>query len=175
MRKVNLGCGKNILAGWENHDVEVDIARPLPWGAGSVDFLFAEHCVEHIDYEAALKFFRQCRRVLKSGGVARIAVPSIEQVWKHGSEAYFAWAHAKGWASSPDARGAIDALLHQHGHRAPWTASLLATTLYAAGFDVVVPRDPGLSDHESLRGVEGHGRVIGEAFNMIETIVCEAS
>jgi hypothetical protein len=67
------------------------------------------------------------------------------------------------------------ALLDAHGHQAPWTVSLLAASLYVAGFDTVVPRDPGLSDHAALRGVEGHGRVIGEVFNAIETIVCEAS
>lgn len=174
MLKINLGCGTNVLAGWDNRDADVDITKPLPWASGAADFILAEHVVEHVEYAAALRFFKECRRVLKVGGVARIAVPSIEQVWRHGSAAYFSWVHEKGWAPRADARGAIDALLNQHGHQAPWTASLLSTSLYAAGFDTVIQRDPGLSDHMELHDVEGHGRVIGETFNAIETVICEA-
>jgi SAM-dependent methyltransferase len=172
---LNFGCGTNRLEGWANYDAEIDISKPLPFMRGHADFILAEHVVEHVAYGEALLFFRECRRVLKPGGVLRVAVPSIEQVWREGTGDYFRWAHSKGWAPTPDARGAIDALLHQHGHCAPWTASLLAVSLYAAGFETIVPRDPGLSDHDTLRGVEGHGRVIGDAFNLIETIVCEAS
>lgn len=173
--RLNFGCGTNKLAGWANYDREIDISRPLPFATAYADFILAEHVVEHVEFAAALRFFKECRRVLKPGGVARIAVPSIEQVWKDGTDAYFGWVHTKKWAPTPDARGAMDAILHQHGHRAPWTASVLASALYLAGFDTIVPRDPGLSDHAALRGVEGHGRVIGDAFNAIETIVCEAS
>jgi predicted SAM-dependent methyltransferase len=173
--KINLGCGGNYLDGWLNHDADVDITRRLPFDGGSAQFMFAEHVVEHVTYDEALAFFRECRRVLKPNGVVRIAVPSMEQVWKNGTEEYFRWVHGKGWGPSPDARGAIDALLHQHGHKAPWTASLLAVSLYLAGFDQIEQRDPGLSNHPELCGVEGHGRVIGEAFNIIETVICEAS
>jgi predicted SAM-dependent methyltransferase len=173
--KLNFGCGTNVLAGWQNYDHEINIEQPLPFDRHQADYILAEHVVEHIDYYAALKFFKECRRVLKPGGIARIAVPSIERIWKHGCYTYFGWVHYKGWAPTQDARGAIDAMLFKHGHRAPWTASLLEVTLYAAGFETIVARDPGLSDHEALRGVEGHGKVIGDAFNAIETIICEAS
>jgi SAM-dependent methyltransferase len=131
--------------------------------------------VEHVTYDEALSFFRECRRVLKPGGVVRIAVPSIEQVWRQGTAEYFGFVRSRGWAKSADARGAMAALLECHGHRAPWTASLLAVSLYLAGFETIVARDPGLSDHPELRGVEGHGKVIGDAFNAIETVICEAS
>lgn len=175
MIALNFGCGTNRIEGWKNFDNEVDIARPLPFADRYADFILAEHVVEHIQYGAALYFFRECRRVLKPTGVVRIAVPSIEQVWKHGSEDYFRFVHSKGWAKTPETRGAIDAMLTCHGHKAPWTTSLLAVSLYAAGFDHIVHRDIGLSDHPALRGIEGHGRVIGEAFNAIETVICEGS
>lgn len=172
---LNFGCGTNRLEGWANFDAEVDIAKPLQFSDGSAGFILAEHVVEHVSYREALSFFRECRRVLRSGGVARIAVPSIEQVWRFGTAEYFGFAHSRGWAKSADARGAMAALLDCHGHQAPWTASLLASSLYLAGFDNVVQRDPGLSDHPELHGVEGHGKVIGDAFNAIETVICEAS
>jgi SAM-dependent methyltransferase len=173
MIALNFGCGTNRLPGWLNFDAELDIAKPLPFHDCHADFILAEHVVEHIDYDAALSFFRECRRVLKPGGVARIAVPSIERIWREGNQEYFSFVHAKGWARTPDARGAINAMLACHGHKAPWTASLLAVSLYAAGFENITHRDPGLSDRPELRGVEGHGGIIGAAFNNIETVVCE--
>ena len=72
-------------------------------------------------------------------------------------------------------RAAIDALLNCHGHKAPWTESLLLVTAYQAGFESVIACEPGQSDIPDLIGVEGHGRVIGERFNWIETVVVEAS
>lgn len=171
--KLNFGCGTNRLNGWENYDAELDITAALPFDNASADFILAEHVVEHVTYEQALAFFRECRRVLKPGGVVRIAVPSIEQVWRQGTAEYFRWVKQRGWAPTSDARGAIDALLHQHGHQAPWTGGLLEVSLYMAGFDHVMRRDPGLSDHAELRRVEGHGHVIGADFNAIETVVCE--
>jgi SAM-dependent methyltransferase len=173
--KINFGCGTNHLPGWDNFDAEVDITRPLPFGSGVADFILAEHVVEHVTYPQALEFFRECRRVLKSGGVARIAVPSIEQVWRHGSADYFAFVHGRRWAVTPDRRAAMTALLECHGHRAPWTSSLLASSLYLAGFDRITTHDPGFSYHAVLRNVEGHGRVIGDAFNAIETVVAEGT
>lgn len=172
---INVGCGTNHLAGWQNYDAEVDITKPLPFASDCADFILAEHVVEHVPYDDALAFFRECRRVLKPSGVVRIAVPSIERIWREADEDYVRFVHSKGWAPTPDKRGAILAILNCHGHQAPWTASLLAVSLYLAGFDDVKARDPGLSDHFELSGVEGHGRVIGEAFNSIETVICEAS
>jgi len=174
MIKFNFGCGTNRLEGWANYDSEIDISKSLPFPDAYADFILAEHVVEHVEYHQALSFFRECRRVLKPEGVVRIAVPSIERIWREGNQSYFRFVQSRGWSRTPDARGAIEAMLTCHGHRAPWTASLLATTLYQSGFEHIVQRDPGLSDHLELRGVEGHGRVIGEAFNAIETVICEA-
>jgi SAM-dependent methyltransferase len=173
MIKFNFGCGANRLEGWANYDAEIDIAKPLPFPNAYADFILAEHVVEHVAYDAALAFFRECRRVLKQDGVVRIAVPSIERLWRDGTEDYFRFVHRKKWAWAPDARGAIHAMLYRHGHRGPWTESLLATSLYLAGFDKIKSRRPGESAHDALRNIEGHGRVIGETFNDIETVVCE--
>lgn len=171
--KINLGCGNNYLDGWQNHDADVDITVRLPFADDSAQFIFAEHVVEHVTYDHALGFFRECRRVLRPGGVIRIAVPSIERIWREADDAYVRFVHSNGWAPTPDKRGAILAILNCHGHKAPWTASLLEVSLYLAGFDDVKARDPGLSDHPELRGVEGHGKVISDKFNRIETVICE--
>lgn len=170
--KINLGCGSNRLAGWDNHDADINIVKRLPWPDAHADFIFAEHVVEHVTQYQAIAFLRECRRVIKPGGVLRIAVPSIESIWKRGDPEYFAF--VKKWAPSLDLRGAMHAILHAHGHQAAWTESLLQALLFFAGFDRVTSCEIGCSSHPALKGVEGHGRVIGERMNRIETVVCEA-
>ncbi len=171
--KLNLGCGTNRLPGWENHDADLDITKRLPFGDSSVAFIFIEHCVEHVGYYQAIAFFEDCRRVLAPGGVLRVTVPSVEQVWKSDDADYHALA-AK-WGRTPDQRGAVAAIVECHGHRTAWTASLMTATLRHAGFANVVECRPGQSDRLELVGVEGHGKVIGDRFNGIESICFEAA
>lgn len=173
MLKLNLGCGTNKLEGWDNRDADVDITKPLPWKDSTADFVFAEHVVEHVYYEQALGFFRECHRVLKPGGVVRIAVPSVEQVMQLATGEYCEF--TKKWVQHEHPkRRAMTNILFMHGHKAPWTKGLLVTSLYYVGFDEPVPQWPGGSSYKELLGVEGHGKVIGEKFNGIETVVVEA-
>jgi ADP-heptose:LPS heptosyltransferase/SAM-dependent methyltransferase len=171
--KLNFGCGENRITGWCNYDGEVDITKPLPFEDEHADFIFAEHVVEHVDYRQALAFFAECRRVLKAGGVIRIAVPSLENIWKRGDQDYFNF--ARKWGPSADRRGAMHAIINAHGHKAIWTQGLLEACLFYAGFEDIEPCEPGQSSHADLVAVEGHGRVIGERFNWIETAVVEGT
>src|SRR6266496_1018521 len=88
MLKINLGCGTNIIEGWDNHDAGVDITARLPWRGGVADCVFAEHVVEHVTYNQAVHFFMECYRVLRTGGVCRIAVPSVERIWREATPEY---------------------------------------------------------------------------------------
>jgi SAM-dependent methyltransferase len=169
--KLNFGCGNNWIPGWHNLDDGVEIAKRLPFRDNYADFVFAEHVVEHVDYYQAIEFLRECRRVLKPGGIVRISVPSIENVMKRGDPAYFKFTTK--WQPDATARGAIYALLYKHGHKAAWTDSLLEASLFFAGFTNVTRCEPGESAHPELRGVEGHHRVIGERFNWIESSIFE--
>lgn len=170
-RKLNFGCGKNRITGWDNYDAEVDISQPLPFDDASADLIFAEHVVEHVGYYQALDFFKECLRVLKPGGVIRICVPSLENIWKRGDEDYFRFASK--WGPSADRRGAMHAILYAHGHQAAWTQGLLEASLYYAGFDGIEACEPGKSRRSELVGVEGHARIIGERRNWIESAVAE--
>lgn len=180
MLKINLGCGTNKLDGWSNHDMDVDIEQRLPWRSDSADVIFAEHVVEHVTYNAAVAFFMECHRVLRPGGVLRIAVPSIERVWREATPSYCSFTERwvtvdKNADGNTRLRGAMTNILHRHGHKAPWTQGLLMASMFYAGFDEVTACRPGSSHHEELLGLEGHGRVIGDDFNEIETVVAEAT
>lgn len=169
--KLNFGCGTNRLEGWENFDAEVDITKRLPFPDDHADYIFAEHVVEHVGYYQALDFLKECRRVLKPGGVVRICVPSVENVMERADQAYIDF--VRKWAPTGDLRGAMHAILYAHGHKAPWTLSLLRVSLFFAGFESVVHCEQGQSEREQLRGVEGHHRVIGEWNNWVEAAICE--
>jgi predicted SAM-dependent methyltransferase len=169
---INLGCGTNRLKGWQNHDADVDITKPLPWPDGSASHVLAEHVVEHVPLKSAIAFFKECHRVLGPGGILRIAVPSIERIWKSDDEDYFRFSQK--WQNiGPTRRGAMHAILFSHGHEMAYTESVLQALLYYCGFDQVTSCQPGMSMHRELQGVEGHGRIIGAKFNSIETIVVE--
>lgn len=172
--RINLGCGTNKLDGWQNHDSDVDIAKPLPFESDSVSFILIEHCVEHVDYRQAIDFFREAFRVLQSGGVLRVIVPSIEQIRERATPEYCRFT-GKWQNVGPTVTGALDAIIYAHGHKAIWTASLLETVLFFVGFPAVIERLPGQSDHAELRGIDGHARVIGAKFNAIESCIFEAT
>ena len=171
--KVNVGCGSNKLDGWQNFDADLDITNPLPFDDNNIDFILAEHVVEHIRYRQAVMFLTECRRVLRPGGVARIIVPSIERVMLYADENYFDFV-AKWMKSSDGVRSAMGAILWEHGHKAAWTESMLVATMYYVGFqtEVLEPRD---SSHPELLDVDGHWKVIGERNNWIESSIVEGT
>jgi len=170
--KINFGCGNNVLDGWVNHDADVDITTRLPFEDGVARFILCEHAVEHIGQKQAIGFFKECHRILRRGGVARIIVPSIAQIWSRGTQDYFQF--TTNWQPDANIRGAMSNIIYQHGHVSIWNASLLEALLFYAGFDKIEPRTPGKSIWPELVGVDGHARVIGEKFNEIESCVMEA-
>lgn len=171
---LNLGCGGNILpAPWHNFDLDLDIRKPLPFNDATVDLIFAEHVVEHVTPAEAWRFFRECRRVLRPQGVLRVAVPSIERVFERSDREYLAWMHGAGFGA-PTKEAAVENQIVNHGHQAIWSAPLLLCCFDALGFARAAQVGVAWSEHAPLRDIHGHGRVIGERNNEIETIVVEA-
>ena len=85
---VNLGCGSVFHPDWINLDSlptsnfvrRWDIRGPLPFEAGQVDACYASHVLEHLSRSSAKDLLQECHRVLKSGGIARLAVPDLENI-----------------------------------------------------------------------------------------------
>jgi hypothetical protein len=173
LAKLNLGCGTNKLVGWQNYDADVDVTKPLPWKDGTASHISIEHCVEHVPYKAAIAFFQEAWRVLTPGGVLRVTVPSLQQIAACEEADYHQFTTR--WQNrGANKRGAMHAIIYAHGHEMVWNAQLMRDTLYYAGFDDVCECKPGESEDAELRGVEGHGKVIGDKFNLIESCTCEA-
>lgn len=89
--KLNIGCGTDYKEGWINIDnnsdhnitrldLNWDLRHYLPFPSGSVDFIFNEHFLEHLSVEQGKAAIREFLRVLKPGGVIRIAMPDLEDI-----------------------------------------------------------------------------------------------
>jgi len=88
--KLNLGSHTHMFHGWRNLDrgdlgawamangygfSRVDLRDGIPYDDGIVDLIFLSHVLEHFSYDDGARLLRECRRTLKPGGIARIAVP----------------------------------------------------------------------------------------------------
>lgn len=83
--KLNVGCGPNPKRGWVNidlndtADLRLDLREPLPFGDGSVSFIYTEHFFEHLEFpDEAEAFLLEAARVLAPGGTLSIGVPDAE-------------------------------------------------------------------------------------------------
>jgi len=61
-------------------DIRHADACRLPHAAGTVDAIYACHMIEHLDRDEAWRFVEECRRVLRPGGVLRLAVPDLARL-----------------------------------------------------------------------------------------------
>jgi SAM-dependent methyltransferase len=88
MKRLNLGCGSRAHPDWVNVDFvaagpgvqSYDLRKGIPFPDQSFDVVYHSHVLEHFQRPAAVDFMRECHRVLKSGGIIRVAVPDLEQI-----------------------------------------------------------------------------------------------
>jgi len=89
MVKLHLGCGRrNFGKDWDHidqadfphidsHDVTV-----LPYSDSSVDVIYACHLIAYFDREEIIMILEEWRRVLKKGGILRLATPNWDVLRK---------------------------------------------------------------------------------------------
>jgi predicted SAM-dependent methyltransferase len=56
---------------------QLDITKPLPFEDGSVDWVYAEHLIEHVPLADAIGWLAEVRRILAPGGLLRITTPDL--------------------------------------------------------------------------------------------------
>lgn len=88
-KKIQIGGGSHTLKGFLNIDIIspadliYDVREGLPLTDSSIDFIFCEHFLEHIDYPVSVKeFVKECLRILKEDGQLVIGVPDGELIMK---------------------------------------------------------------------------------------------
>jgi predicted SAM-dependent methyltransferase len=92
VRRLNWGCGEWAQSGWINSDIKenagvdivADIRDGLPIDSDSLDYVVSIHSLPEIPFVELVPALQELRRVLKPGGVLRIALPDLDR----GIEAY---------------------------------------------------------------------------------------
>jgi predicted SAM-dependent methyltransferase len=87
IRRLNWGCGPTPAAGWINADllsapgIELsgDIRDGLALPDDSIDYAVSIHGLQDLPYLDVLPALRELRRVLRPGGVLRLALPDLER------------------------------------------------------------------------------------------------
>lgn len=191
VRKLQLGSGENVAEGWLNTDllpldtriIFLDITVRFPFEDNVFDYIFSEHLIEHISYDKGYLMLQECYRVLKPGGIIRIATPDllflIELFRKDKMQKqkdYIQWMIDT--YNSPNniysETFVINNLFHNWGHQFIYDFDVLKKTLENIGFISVIKSTVGDSDHDILRELERHGTIVPDEFNRLETMVIEA-
>jgi len=85
MIKLHLGCGKrNFGEDWihidgehHSHIESYDITCIPQYRDNTVDLIYASHVIEYFDREEVISVLKEWHRVLKPGGILRLAVPNF--------------------------------------------------------------------------------------------------
>ena len=106
MKKLNLGCGIQIVTGWVNVDYSLgarlrktpllgtftnnffrhkwskdiflhNLNKKFPWRNDSIDIIYTSHTLEHFSKKQGVNILQECHRVLKKGGILRVVVPDL--------------------------------------------------------------------------------------------------
>lgn len=75
------------------HDLQS--LEPLPIATGYAELVYSRITIEHITNDASMIFFKEVKRILKRGGVFRIATPNIDldyRAYLNNDKHYFSWA-----------------------------------------------------------------------------------
>jgi len=166
--RLNIGCGTDYKKGWINIDnnsdenidkldLNWDLRNPLPFEENSVDFVFNEHFFEHLTVEEGQETMKDIMRVLKPGGVMRIAMPDLKATvdayydkgWK---ERDFMKKHGLEFVETPAEM--LNMNFHWWGHKWLYDWEELQRRLKQAGYTKMKRVEWGKSDHKDLNGLE---------------------
>ena len=87
MKQINIGCGwRNFGKGWIHIDggnyphLDSHNINELSFEDNTIDLIYASHVIEYFDREEVVNILKEWIRVLKPGGVLRLAVPNFKEI-----------------------------------------------------------------------------------------------
>jgi predicted SAM-dependent methyltransferase len=188
-RGLNIGSSNTILKDWFNVDyfavyqnqffMDATVRFPMP--DDSLDYIRSEHMIEHVPYLSAMDMLRECRRVLRPGGIVRVATPDLDKLarlydsprsseqQRYVDSVLGTW--RRDYASS-EVGVAINNIFLFENHYFIFDEGTLGEALAKAGFVDVVVSSPGQSTHDFLRGTDIHAT--DDDYITFETLTMEA-
>lgn len=156
--KVNVGCGPvDHKDGWINVDIQpfktVDKVMDVTseWYFKDVEFIFAEHFIEHLKLEQIINFLYHAGVSLQNNGWIRLSTPNLK------------WVVKKSLLSEPiDIEKTIEETLafnrsfYGWGHSFLYTTEFLCKLLEEIGYVNIRVCEYGLSELETLSNLEQH-------------------
>ena len=142
VRRLNWGCNTDTPSGWINSDmkegpgidISCDIRQGLPIEPDSLDYAVSIHALPEVPYTDLVPVLTELRRVLKPGGVLRLALPDLDKAiraYQNNDRDYFL-------VPDEDARGIGGKFITQmiwYGYsRTLFTFDFIAELLEKAGF-----------------------------------------
>jgi predicted SAM-dependent methyltransferase len=150
VRKLQLGAGGNDAQGWLNTDIEpkvdeiyLDATQQYPFPDQSFHYIFSEHVIEHVPWEAGIAMLRECYRVLAPGGKLRVVTPDLARFVKllagsidaDAQQFIAAKLRLHRWPETPVSRAYIfNRQVRDWGHQFLYDSATLRKSLELAGF-----------------------------------------
>jgi predicted SAM-dependent methyltransferase len=159
IKKVHVGCGPHaVLPDWWNVDIRsfrgIDevMDATQPWPCVDLDYVFAEHFIEHLALNRALQFLIHAGNSLRIGGVIRLSTPNLEWV---------VHTHFQTGQVSVEKR-LMDTLrtnraFHGWGHQFLYSREMLLHLMQKIGYQEITLCQYGQSLHPALNNLEKHG------------------
>lgn len=180
MRWLHLGCGSHHLPfPWENYDKEIDIKERLPFKSHKdtteeVQFIFAEHVIEHIPFRDGLFFLSECHRILMPGGVLRLSFPDITRIQNQDVTLYADYLRKETGKQISSIEEVIWLMATGWGHQSVWSYAVATRLLLSLKF-LSFQQAYGVSKHSELTGIDGRHRSEGLELARAETTIIEAT
>jgi predicted SAM-dependent methyltransferase len=170
---LHIGCGEVRIEGWFNIDIKelasvdvvADVTKTIPFTG--VRAIFAEHFLEHLRIDGAMRFLLNAHQALQPEGHIRLSTPNLD------------WTLATHYTRSADRdRQVADALMLNRafrgwGHQFLWNQASLEAALTTTGFRDIRWCRYGESEHDLLRGLERHP-TNPESFELPHVLIAEA-
>ncbi|MCX7730764.1 MAG: glycosyltransferase, partial [Candidatus Caldatribacterium sp.] len=163
MLQLNIGCGDRMLKGFINIDIEghpdlqIDVRKGLPFPDESVDRIFVEHFIERLTRDEGILFLKEAYRVLKPGGVCRIATSDLSTIVKRYIEDDWQstdWFHRFRYEWIPNRCVMLNVAMREQGYQHVYDFEDLRMVGNLAGFLILRRKSAGESDFPELRNLE---------------------
>ncbi|MBI1860993.1 MAG: methyltransferase domain-containing protein [Deltaproteobacteria bacterium] len=177
-RGLNYGCGERLLADCLNVDarppqatllppsfLQHNATDPLPFPTDSLEFVFAQHFIEHIPLKSGIVWLTEVLRVLKPGGIVRLSTPDLRrhaEGYLSGCTTYQAQSknYLSQWTAHPPDRPAwrLNQLFQFWGHSWIYDREELLYLAQRAGFQTIVFQSFGRSLDPRLGALDSPDR-----------------